>query len=62
MATESRPTPEDTELKFLELLDNADLRHPDEVTYDASADELVCRWDDEKLVVVVEMSDPPLTS
>jgi len=26
------------------------------------ADELICRWDDEKLVVVVELSDPPLSS
>ena len=62
MAQAHHPTPEDTELKFLELLDNADLRRPDRVDYDAAADELVCRWDEEKLVVVVELSDPPLTS
>jgi len=56
------PTPEDAELKFMELLDNADLRKPDEVEYDAETDELVCRWADEQLTVVVELSDPPITS
>ena len=62
MAQDFHPTPEETELKFLELLDNADLRRPDHVIYDPVADELVCRWTEEELTVVVEMSDPPITS
>jgi protein tyrosine/serine phosphatase len=56
------PTPEETELKFLEILDRSDLRRPDEVAYDPVADELVCRWAEEELTVVVELSDPPITS
>ena len=62
MDPDFHPTPEETELKFLEILDNADLRRPDEVIYDPVADELVCRWTEEELTVVVEMSDPPITS
>ena len=62
MPADPDPTPEDTELKLLEILDRNDLRRPDEVIYDPVADELVCRWTDEQLTVVVEMSDPPLTS
>jgi hypothetical protein len=58
----SHPTPEEAERKFIELLENADLRRPDEVRNEPEADELVCRWDDEQLVVVVELSDPPISS
>ena len=62
MEDASHPTPEEAERKFMELLENADLRRPDQVRYEPDADELVCRWDDEQLVVVVELSDPPLSS
>ena len=56
------PTPEEAERKLVELLEGADLRRPDHVVYDPVADELVCRWADEELTVVVELSDPPITS
>ncbi len=62
MEETTNPTPEDAERKFMELLESADLPRPDVVFHDPIEDELVCRWEDEKLVVVVELNDPPITS
>ena len=56
------PTPEEAEDAILELVEKADLRRPDEVRYEAAEDELVCCWHEEKLVVVIELSDRPVVS
>jgi hypothetical protein len=57
MAAPDTPTPEEAERHIRKLLADNDLREPDEITYDEYTDELYCRWDDEKLVVCIELSE-----
>jgi hypothetical protein len=45
------------EARMRALLLDAGLAQPDEVVHDANHDELVLRWREDKLVVVVELSD-----
>ena len=58
MSSNEHPTPEDAERRFRELLENADLRQPDEIRYEPAEDELVCFWEEEKVVIVIELSEP----
>ena len=60
MPAEDPPTPEEAERRFRELLEDADLREPDEIRYDPENDELVCFWHEDALVVHIELSDRPM--
>lgn len=59
MAAPDAPTPEEAERHIRKLLADNDMRQPDAITYDEGTDELHCRWDDEKLVVCIELSERP---
>ena len=52
-----KPTPLDAEVHFRDLLAAEGFAQPDEVEYDAEDDELVFRWHEQKVVIVVELSD-----
>ena len=61
MAAPETPTPEEAERHIRKLLAENDMREPDEITYDEDADELYCRWNDEKLIVCIELSERTAT-
>lgn len=51
------PSPQQAEQHFRELLRKEALAQPDEVEHDSDADELIFRWRERKLAVVIELSD-----
>jgi hypothetical protein len=59
MPQRTRPDPADIEAKMRALIADAGLAAPDEVIHDLEHDELHFRWNTEKLVIIVELRDPP---
>ena len=57
MDTTERPTPEEAEARFRDLVDESDLPQPDHVDYHAGRRELMFTWDRKEIVVVVELDD-----
>jgi cytosine/adenosine deaminase-related metal-dependent hydrolase len=51
------PSPLEVEIRFRDLIDGAGLAQPDKVEHDPEAEELIFRWHEPKLAVVVELSD-----
>jgi hypothetical protein len=60
MPVPEHPTPEEAERHIRKLLEDNDMRQPDEIVYEPETDELYCRWDEEKLVVCIELSERPI--
>jgi hypothetical protein len=59
MPPETLPDPAEVEAKMRDLLAEAGLQQPDEVIHDLEHAELHFRWNTEKLVIIVELRDPP---
>ncbi len=56
-----RPTPEETEKRFRELLAGQGMPQPDEVRHDLEVNELVFLWHERQVAIIVELSeDGPL--
>jgi hypothetical protein len=55
----SSPDPAEAEARMRELLASGGLAQPDEVIHDLERGELHFRWNAEKLVVILELTDEP---
>jgi hypothetical protein len=57
MALPTKPSPEEVEEHFRNLLDREGISQPDEVEHDLAAGELLFRWYEQKVVIVIELSE-----
>jgi hypothetical protein len=52
-----RPSPLEAEVRFRDLLERGGLAQPDSVIHDREANELVLRWRERKVVIVIELTE-----
>jgi len=54
---ERKPSPEEAEERFRALLRENEMPEPDAVEHDPAAEELIFLWHEQKLAVVIELSE-----
>lgn len=57
MSRTGRPSPEEVQREFLDLLERNGLAPPDEIRYEPADNEILCFWEEQRLVVAIDLDD-----